>query len=36
MSANSSSLEYPADKVPSIRQVMMPRDTNALGRSSAA
>ena len=31
MSANSSSLEYPADKVPSIRQVMMPRDTNALG-----
>jgi acyl-CoA thioesterase YciA len=22
---------YPADKVPSIRQVMMPRDTNALG-----
>jgi acyl-CoA thioesterase YciA len=31
MSANSSSLDYPADKVPSIRQVMMPRDTNALG-----
>jgi acyl-CoA thioesterase YciA len=31
MSANSSALEYPADKVPSIRQVMMPRDTNALG-----
>jgi acyl-CoA thioesterase YciA len=24
-------LVYPADKVPSIRQVMMPRDTNALG-----
>ena len=22
---------YPADKVPAIRQVMMPRDTNALG-----
>ena len=22
---------YPADKVPSIRQVMMPRDTNAVG-----
>jgi acyl-CoA thioesterase YciA len=22
---------YPADKMPSIRQVMMPRDTNALG-----
>ena len=22
---------YPADKLPSIRQVMMPRDTNALG-----
>jgi acyl-CoA thioesterase YciA len=24
-------LVYPADKVPSIRQVMMPRDTNAVG-----
>lgn len=24
-------LAYPADMVPSIRQVMMPRDTNALG-----
>jgi acyl-CoA thioesterase YciA len=23
--------EYPADKAPSIRRVMMPRDTNALG-----
>jgi acyl-CoA thioesterase YciA len=24
-------LAYPADKVPAIRQLMMPRDTNALG-----
>jgi acyl-CoA thioesterase YciA len=27
----AKTLTYPADKVPSIRQVMMPRDTNALG-----
>jgi len=27
----SEALVYPADKVPSIRQVMMPRDTNAVG-----
>lgn len=26
-----NSNEYPADKVPAIRLVMMPRDTNALG-----
>jgi acyl-CoA thioesterase YciA len=26
-----SETAYPADKVPSIRQLMMPRDTNALG-----
>ena len=31
MSEPSSSLAYPADRTPSIRQVMMPRDTNALG-----
>jgi acyl-CoA thioesterase YciA len=26
-----TSLTYPKDRVPAIRQVMMPRDTNALG-----
>ena len=31
MTPDPSALEYPADRVPSIRQVMMPRDTNALG-----
>ena len=31
MTEKPSELEFPADKVPSIRQVMMPRDTNALG-----
>ena len=29
MTENSAA--YPADRVPSIRQVMMPRDTNAVG-----
>ena len=31
MSPTSDTTEFPADKIPSIRQVMMPRDTNALG-----
>jgi acyl-CoA thioesterase YciA len=31
MTERATSLVYPADRVPSIRQVMMPRDTNALG-----
>jgi acyl-CoA thioesterase YciA len=31
MTPDPSAPEYPADRVPSIRQVMMPRDTNALG-----
>ena len=31
MSESNSELAYPADRTPSIRQVMMPRDTNALG-----
>jgi acyl-CoA thioesterase YciA len=31
MTPDPSALDYPADRVPSIRQVMMPRDTNALG-----
>ena len=31
MTQEPSELTFPADKVPSIRQVMMPRDTNALG-----
>ena len=31
MNAQPDPAEYPAEKLPSIRQVMMPRDTNALG-----
>ena len=31
MTENPSPSSYPVDRVPSIRQVMMPRDTNALG-----
>lgn len=31
MTDDQVKLEFPAEKVPSIRQVMMPRDTNALG-----
>ncbi len=31
MSKDLPAHAYPAEKVPSIRQVMMPRDTNALG-----
>ena len=31
MSENTTPSTFPTDRVPSIRQVMMPRDTNALG-----
>jgi acyl-CoA thioesterase YciA len=31
MSEATKALVFPADKVPSIRRLMMPRDTNALG-----
>ena len=31
MSQDQEQTQFPADKIPSIRQVMMPRDTNALG-----
>lgn len=31
MTDEQTTVAYPKDKMPSIRQVMMPRDTNALG-----
>jgi acyl-CoA thioesterase YciA len=31
LSMQARQFTYPADKMPAIRQVMMPRDTNALG-----
>ena len=31
MSASTTNATFPADRVPSIKRLMMPRDTNALG-----
>ncbi len=31
MTDNKQSIEYPSGQVPSVRRVMMPRDTNAVG-----